>query len=66
MIIKTIMENYDLETFKSRKEINKLIFKLKIYYVYGTETNYEREYTFMTLYSLRNYKNTKFPKKKLF
>ena len=29
MIIKTIMENYDLETFKSRKEIKNI---LRIWY----------------------------------
>jgi hypothetical protein len=51
---------------KSRKEVNKHINALNMYYVYGCEDNNEKDFISKKIDSLREYKNTYFPKKKFF
>jgi len=59
------MDTYDFSKFKSRKEINKIITKLKCYYVYGAENEFEKGLVIIKLNELRTYKNLHFPKKSL-
>ena len=56
------VSNWDLT---SRTEINRHITKLSLYYVYGAEDTYEKEYIFNRINSLREYKNKFYPKTSL-
>jgi len=58
----TYVNNWDLT---SRTEINKYITKLSLYYVYGGQDKYEREFVLQKIESLREHKNKYFPKTSL-
>jgi hypothetical protein len=57
---------FDMKDYKSRKEINTYLTKLKVLFVYGNRDDEERQIILDKIKSLRVYKNTYFPKKSVF